>query len=300
MTSRTRKRLILPQPFELRLVVESHGWFDLPPFCWQRDRGTLRTAWSVAGEPLAVEISAAANRLLVTMTSAQALAPGVASGVVATVEQMLSLDQELAEFHAQARDQDAFSWVAERGAGRMLKSPTAFEDMVKVLLTTNCSWSLTVAMVKRLVDELGSEAPLGLRAFPTPQVMAERDERYYRERVRVGYRARALVELARRVASGELAPESWRDPGCARGLVEERISSLLGFGPYAKGGLLRLLGHHDELALDSWCRAQYARRYHGGRRVSDGTIARRYASFGRYRGLALWLDLTRDWHLPSR
>ena len=35
--------------------------------------------------------------------------------------------------------------------------------------------------------------------------------------------------------------------------------------------------------------------YHGGRPVIDRTIARRYAKLGRWAGLAIWLDLTREW-----
>jgi hypothetical protein len=50
-------------------------------------------------------------------------------------------------------------------------------------------------------------------------------------------------------------------------------------------------------------RAKYARLYHGGRRVSDRTIARRYRHLDAWAGTALWLALTRDWfegEAPSR
>lgn len=43
--------------------------------------------------------------------------------------------------------------------------------------------------------------------------------------------------------------------------------------------------------LQAW----YARVYHGGRRVSDRTIARRYAKLGQWGGLAAWCEMTRDY-----
>ena len=78
--------------------------------------------------------------------------------------------------------------------------------------------------------------------------------------------------------------------------VREAILAEHGFGPYAAEGLLRILGRHDFLAIDSWVRKQYRRLYPGARKSTDGSIARRYARYGSFRGLALWLDMTKDWH----
>ena len=83
--------------------------------------------------------------------------------------------------------------------------------------------------------------------------------------------------------------------------IREEILSEHGFGPYAAEGLLRVLGRHDYLALDSWVRQEYCRRYPGPRRTTDRAIARRYARYGAHRGLALWLDMTSHWHeTPSK
>lgn len=46
------------------------------------------------------------------------------------------------------------AWVV-RGAGRMIRSPTVFEDVVKTICTTNCAWSATIRMVSALVEHLG-------------------------------------------------------------------------------------------------------------------------------------------------
>jgi len=58
-------------------------------------------------------------------------------------------------------------------------------------------------MTSRLVEELARRAPQA-RAFPDPGAMAARTERFYRERIRAGYRAPFLRTLARDVASGRV------------------------------------------------------------------------------------------------
>ncbi len=73
------------------------------------------------------------------------------------------------------------------------------------------------------------------------------------------------------------------------------MRSVKGAGEYAAGNILRLLGRYEYLALDSWVRGKYSELYHGGRTVSDTTIARRYREHGQWRGLILWLEMTRDW-----
>jgi 3-methyladenine DNA glycosylase/8-oxoguanine DNA glycosylase len=114
--------------------------------------------------------------------------------------------------------------------------------------------------------------------------------------VRCGYRAVALSRFARRVDSGRLDLSQWDRRETAAEEVRDAILSEYGFGPYAAEGLLRILGRHDFFAVDSWVRMKYRQLYPGRAKAVERAIARRYARFGGYRGLALWLDLTRDWH----
>jgi N-glycosylase/DNA lyase len=56
-----------------------------------------------------------------------------------------------------------------------------------------------------------------------------------------------------------------------------------------------LQARFDDLALDSWVRKRAA-QLHALPPGDDAAIARCYAGFDRYAGLALWLDVTRAWH----
>ncbi|HEX7254101.1 MAG TPA: Fe-S cluster assembly protein HesB, partial [Thermoanaerobaculia bacterium] len=102
--------------------------------------------------------------------------------------------------------------------------------------------------------------------------------------------------FARRVSSGKLDLEKWQAEQGSSESLREAILEEHGFGPYAAENILRILGRHDFLALDSWVRKKYRQLYPGRAKSTDGSIARRYAKYGNYRGLALWLDMTRDWH----
>ncbi|MDB4979506.1 MAG: HhH-GPD family protein, partial [Myxococcales bacterium] len=186
----------------------------------------------------------------------------------------------------------------EAGGGRLLRAPTVFEDVVKMLCTTNCSWGLTRVMVERLVTRAGAAAPDGTRAFPTAEALARRPVSFFRDVVRSGYRAPFFKELATRVARGTLELESLRDAHTPTDVARDRLRSIKGIGPYATDNLLRLLGHYDHLGLDSWCRARYRKLYPRTPKAADldATIARRYRAYSPYQGLAMWLDLTKTWH----
>jgi N-glycosylase/DNA lyase len=158
-------------------------------------------------------------------------------------------------------------------------------------------------MVQALVRELGEPAvgfagdPL-TNAFPTPKAMAERDERFFREIVRAGYRAPHMVRLAGMVASGEIDLEGLAT-ATRRELpddeVEEVLLSLPGIGPYAAAHVMMTLGRNSRLILDSWTRPTYTRA--AGRKTipTDISIERRFRRYREDAGLAFWLFVTKHW-----
>jgi len=227
---------------------------------------------------------------------------GAAQGLLDGARHVLRMDADLSAFYALAATDPDLAWVVG-GAGRMLRSPTVFEDVVKTVCTTNCAWSATRRMVTAIVEHLGEpalgaavEGPFG-RAFPTPAAMAEVGEGFYREVARAGYRGAYLAALARSVAEGDLDLERYgraTREELPDDELERDLLALPGVGPYAAAHIMMTLGRHSRLILDSWTRPTYAKLV-GRRTVKDAAIERRFKRFGSYAGLAFWLFATRDW-----
>jgi 3-methyladenine DNA glycosylase/8-oxoguanine DNA glycosylase len=287
--------LSAPRDFNFKRTAISHGWYQLLPCGLNRETWTLKSVLDIGEErpPVVVHISGAKGGLRIHLS--RRLDGRATEKVTRDVRHMLRLDDDMKEFYAALKDDTEFSWVVREGAGRLLRSPTVFEDLVKTICTTNCSWALTLKMVEGLVRQLGRAASDGSKSFPTAQAMAEVPLSFYRDEVRAGYRAPYLHELASRVADGSLDVEGWLKSALPTTELQREMKRIKGVGDYAAETMLKLIGRYDGLALDSWVRAKFARMHNKGRAASDRKIARHYARFNNWRGLALWCDITRDW-----
>jgi 3-methyladenine DNA glycosylase/8-oxoguanine DNA glycosylase len=279
------------EPVDLWRTLSSHGVADLPPNEIDEEARTLTTTLALP-RGRARTIRVGAGRAGFARVEGEGIGARDGRVVAETVRHVLRLDADLSGFYAAAREDPDLDW-ASAGAGRMLRSPSVFEDVVKTICTTNCAWSATVRMTTALVEHLGVQAPDGRHAFPTTAAMAEADEAFYRDVVRAGYRGAYLRSLAASVAEGKLDLELLNDPELPDDEVAARLLALPGCGPYATAHMMMLLGRYSRLILDSWTRPKYARL--NGRKAGDRTIERRFRRYGDYAGLAFWLYLTRDW-----
>jgi N-glycosylase/DNA lyase len=284
--------------FNFKRTAMSHGWRTLLPFeCDETSWRITRVLALEGGDraPVTVHITSLDGALDIDIPRRK-LGKRDTARITRDVRHMLRLDDELGIFYAAVADDPNFKWIVREGAGRLLRSPTVYEDVVKTICTTNCSWALTTKMVEGMVNNLGQPVPEdGRRAFPTPEAMAAVPESFYRDVVRAGYRANYFKELAERVVSGELDVESWLANELPTAELKREMKRIKGVGEYAADNLLKLVGRYDCLALDSWVRATFSRLHNKGRTADDRRIARHYARFREWRGLALWCDLTRDW-----
>jgi len=275
----------------------SHGWRALLPFEFDEANWSITRVLTLDGKsaPVTVRITSPDGALSVN-AARRKLGKRDIARITRDVRHMFRLDDEMGVFYAAVADDPEFNWIVREGAGRLLRSPTVYEDLVKTICTTNCSWALTTKMVAGLVNNFGEATPEdGRRSFPTPEAMAAVPESFYRDTVRAGYRANYFKELAERVASGELDVEGWMTSGLSTAELKREMKRVKGVGEYAADNLLKLLGRYDCLALDSWVRATFSRLHNKGRAAADPKIARHYARFREWRGLALWCDMTRDW-----
>ena len=291
------------EPVDLVRTLNSHGFVDLPPMRPSADYRSVELTLSLRrGRPRTVRIEGGRRGHAKVSVLGPAVSEAAAAEVTAGVRRVLRLDADLSSFYEAASADPDLDWVTT-GAGRMVQSPTVFEDVVKTICTTNCTWSATQRMVHAIVEHLGERAPGADpqgpwgRAFPTPAAMAGAGEGFYRDVARAGYRGAYLIELARVVEAGDLdletfavaTPEELPDEE-----LEARLLAISGVGPYAAAHIMMTVGRYHRLILDSWTRPTYAKKV-GRPKVTDAGIERRFRRYGPYAGLAFWLFLTRDW-----
>jgi N-glycosylase/DNA lyase len=116
------------EPVDFVRTIVSHGVAELPPNRIDLAARTLETTLTVRRGARTVRISADGGKLRLEV-KAGSFDPQLAQ----TVAHMFRLDQDLSAFYELVSD-DELAWCA-LGAGRMLRAPSAFEDVVK----TNCT-----------------------------------------------------------------------------------------------------------------------------------------------------------------
>ncbi len=285
-----------PKNFSFRQTVCSHGWSQLLPF--EVDKENWRLSYVFANpylkNPAAAQISEAEGKIKIEIADGK-INSKTEEIILRDVRHILRLDDDLRDFYKIIKVEKSLAWIAKDNAGRLLRSPTVFEDLIKTVCTTNCSWALTKKMVANLVEKLGLPAKNGKHAFPTAERMASVSAEFYKDEIRAGYRAPYFAELAEAVASGKINPETWLSSDLPTAELKKEMKQIKGVGNYAAENLLKLVGRYDGLALDSWLRAQFYKKHNGGEICADREIERFYERFQEWRGLAIWCDMTERW-----
>ncbi|MFL5968869.1 MAG: DNA-3-methyladenine glycosylase family protein [Gaiellaceae bacterium] len=282
------------EPVDFARTIASHGVAELPPNRLDLQARMLETTLTIPGGARTIRLTERRGKLRIDAL-AGSIGEGARDALTTTVAHMFRLDENLFDFYKLVKEDGELSWCAT-GAGRMLRAPTVFEDVVKTVCTTNTAWSGTRKMTAALVGNLGVKAPGGGRTFPTPESMAEADESFYRDVARAGYRGPYLKTLATDVAEGRIDLEQLHDPELPDDEVAACLLALPGVGPYAAAHvMLTSLARYSRLVLDSWTRPTYCRLAGARKPLKDSTIERRFARYGDWAGLAFWLYLTRSW-----
>jgi 3-methyladenine DNA glycosylase/8-oxoguanine DNA glycosylase len=282
-----------PGGFRFVPTVESHGWYLLAPFRWDSDGGVLRRTETLDGSR-AIDFEITFDSGLQLRTRSRLTKSGERE-LRGRLRRMFQLDLDLAEFHAMCASRPSHEAIAGSGFGRLLCGSTLFEDVVKIIATTNTTWRQTVRMVRLLADRCAPKSATGHPAFPTPENVAAASPSDLREHCRMGYRAEFVSKLARGIVDGSIDLEAISNPAQSTEELFESYRTLPGIGPYGAAHLLAMDGRHDFIAVDTEFRRFVRARYHRGRAIADRTLLRRYASWGKWKYLAYWSELWEAW-----
>ena len=273
--------IVTPADFSFTETLSAHGWRRLAPFAWDEDTLALEHVGETeGGAALWLRLRKAEGRVVVD-------AEGEADEeeIIRRVRRMLQLDLPLDAFHAYCRSRPELGTIAEYRRGRMLRSPTLFEDTLKVIATVNTTWAQTIAMTARLVENFGATLPSDppRRAFPTALRLAAVPFDEFAAKARMGYRNAYVHSLATSIAEGRLDLEGLQDEGLTAGDLRKRLLALPGIGPYGAACLMLYLGKPEHVNADSVARASLSQEL--GRPVTDKEVLAFFEGHGEWRGL---------------
>jgi 3-methyladenine DNA glycosylase/8-oxoguanine DNA glycosylase len=284
--------LKVPDDFKFETAVTGHGWYRLAPFHYlDEEKRLLRVEELSTRRVICFSMVDGGNQTLRMMTQ-EILTEQELGEINQKVRWMLRLDEDFTPFYSQCLDKPEMAYVANEKHGRLLRSSTLFEDFVKVMLTTNTTWTRTITMTAAIVEKLGNPCPErpDLRAFPKPQAFVDKGAAYLKDEIRLGYRSEYIYDLAFKVLNGELDLDGMLDQERSTEVIVQQLQSIKGIGPYAQSTLLMILGIYDQLPVDSEFRKHVRTKYFHGKDPTPKQIASLYKEWENYKYLAYWFD----------
>jgi 3-methyladenine DNA glycosylase/8-oxoguanine DNA glycosylase len=285
-------------PFNFHSALNSHGWVDLLP----NSHGPAVPSFSRAeeapsGKVVLINVSADGmdqdQQIKISVNAPGKMTSGDRDYLISAISHMLRLDEDFTEFYALCKTRGGVWKKINQGIGRLLRSPTVFEDLVKVICTTNVQWGGTKRMARELVEAFGrscDNAP-DQRSFPSPSAIALFSFDEFQQKVRLGYRADYIYRLARQFADGRLSSADFINSEITTEEIRSKLLSIKGIGSYAAASMLMLLGRYDHIPVDTVFRQFMAEKYFAARPFSQPDALAIYDDWGKWKYLAYWFDM---------
>jgi 3-methyladenine DNA glycosylase/8-oxoguanine DNA glycosylase len=294
----SRLRITPPSDYVLPRDVCSYGYFLLAPNRWRPADRTLTRPFDLPGGVTTVRISqkgveAEPTRLRgggfswpcagepITLECDRTLSKQDAAALRTLVGRMLALEGDAVhEFHA--LDERARA----TGHGRLFRSPTLFEDVIKTVTSCNVAWTSTIRMNQRLCEVVHP-------AFPSPAHLARRRASTLRARCSVGYRDARMIDLAKLFLKGAIDERWLTDPATPDAEVFAFLKGLPGLGPYSAANVMQLLGRYERLPIDTetYRHARTVLGMEGTDSALQKRVEAHYAPFGRHKFRRYWFEL---------
>ena len=287
----TRFQIHVPRDYILRRDYCSYGYFLLEPNDWEPRREVVTRVLDLSGGPAGLQMTQPreAGRIKrgapVSVKVSRGLKKAEREEATRLLSRMLRLDEGpevIREFHGLDP-----RWK-RIGRGRLMRSPSFFEDVIKTVTSCNVTWPSTVVMNRRLCEVVGRGG-----AFPSAKQVARTRAATLRARCRVGYSDARIIELASMFASREIEPEWFEDPATSDDDIWNRLIDLPGIGPYAAANIMQLLGRYHRLPLDSESirHGRSVLGWKGSERQIMKRMHKHFAPFGKHAFRSYWFEL---------
>jgi 3-methyladenine DNA glycosylase/8-oxoguanine DNA glycosylase len=290
-------KISLPTPpdFDFTSTLSSHGWVVLSSNIYDKEENSFSRIEALpSGQVARLTVSSSAqDQVRITVESPGEILSADKKVIKERVCHMLRLDEDYSDFYVHCQAKGGVWAGLACGKGRMLRSPSLFEDLVKVICTTNIQWGGTKRMVRELVDAYGAPfAPQPeLKTFPAPGAIAADSLDVFKGKVNLGYRAAYIHELSAQVADGSLDLDALADETAPTAEIRRKLKSIKGIGDYAAASMLMLLGRYDEIPTDTVFRDHMLKNHSSGDDFDLKQAQAFYEDWGHWKALAYWFEM---------
>ncbi|GGP16350.1 DNA-3-methyladenine glycosylase family protein [Oceanobacillus neutriphilus] len=288
-----KKVIELPEKFNFKAAATDHGWYMLHPFHTNDDMNTLSRLEELStGKIVMLHIKQENDNLIIEIGDKKTLTDKESDEVIRKINWMLRLDEDYSAFYKMCSDNQDMQKIVTENRGRLLRSPSIFEDIVKTILTTNTTWSRTISMTTNFVTLLGERYSddSGLFTFPAPEAVLKKDREFLNQTIKLGYRSDYIYELALNIVNGVYDLDVLKNPEISTEEVVHKMKEIKGVGPYALSNILMLLGRYDYLPVDSEFKKHVKNKYFAGELPPKSQLHQLYKEWGEYKFLAYWFD----------
>jgi len=225
----SRLSIKAPPDYVFRRDACSYGYFLLMPNVWSPAAQTLTRPLHLEGGIATFVISQKAGKGGDVLARCdRALARAESNEAKRRIRRMLNLDDNgIRAFHKVDP-----RWKRS-GRGRLFRSPTLFEDIIKTVTSCNVAWTSTIRMNERFCEVINP-------AFPTDRQLARRTPGTLRARCGVGYRDVRMVELAKLNVRGVIDEQWYENPRTSDEDVFAALIELPGIGPYTAAAIMAI------------------------------------------------------------
>ncbi|CAA7060945.1 unnamed protein product [Microthlaspi erraticum] len=294
--------------FDMEKAVCNHGFFMMAPNLWNPKTKSLT-------RPLRLSDSSSTN---VTI-SHQASQPFLEIKVhdidnVSRVDEELIFQQVRRMLRLSDKDelqvtefQKLHEGAKKSNFGRIFRSPSLFEDMVKTLLLCFNTWenSLRIAshlckLQSKLAENSEDREPRKeiVENFPSAKEIASFKKELISEHCKLGYRDKWIHILANRIERGSLNLQKMESGEMEAEEIAKKVSNLKGFGLFATATVLMCIGHYHRVTCDTETLRLFG-ELHGKEKYSKKTLEKQaqslYHRFSPFQCLAYWFDLIRNY-----
>ena len=273
---------------DFKNIIFSHGWMALAPYEYEEKTLSLKFPYDTPSGRGIVEIRAAGGKCELVAHK------GSMKNAQKTAERVLALDVDFKKVYRLAGSDPDFDWLKKRKYGRLLRTPTLFEDCLKTIFSANTVFKRTITMTQKLVETYGEKID-GLQAFPTPQRLVKVKEDELRNKIGCGYRAPYLRSLFKTALE---KPEIFLGDGWKE-LTNERFAEELlavkGIGPGAVNNIGCIYQKPAGFVIDSYVVKRAEELWGVKPDKLEKYLHDKYARFEAFAPIVFWFDMVRHW-----